>query len=619
MDKSSYHQVARDFHRYHRHDGNVAMHLATTTLGLWGAVQLALTLFPTTMTAERDNVLAFTTVGGIGPLLVASYGAFVAMTTPRSVAALHSVVLVMMCLLRASSVLNGMQSALPSLQQKSWLLSLLSSVTDVHLCVAAIVLGYGLQDLAHYVCAEPTFLNSYIATQPGMLALHTVWLLPLVLDACAIRNWFVPHLLVPRKRTFRLESVASTSSVDFLRAWIATHVPETPETTHLWPHRIPETSEPVRALENDAAIMAGFRTVFSPAEYDVVPVVEMNEIYVTAVGSKSEINSDAVFYTPHVDGPYWFFPFGASLYRVLVAVTPNRVVRTRFSLQHPGSTDSVLDMHGVLGFDYNRELHWIDHVPNQKNDERRSLIKLHYCVYPKGWKSYGRLVSAWNSQYNTWARNNFLRTLRPTTMYEYGMAWWIWLTTWANALLEEHVGWTNVVYVVTAYLLSSFWALHQPWIFVVLTSFRHYAMYVATFAFRDNVAHGVLMRDAKLYKTLSMLNLARLLLPVVEVPRDIPALALASCGFALTLLATFRLGMVRTYFGTELGLVPPRYVTAFPYGTVPHPMIGGQIIGLSVILFSLYGRLTAPLVALLVAHIGSYAAHMVQEILTSAY
>lgn len=108
----------------------------------------------------------------------------------------------------------------------------------------------------------------------------------------------------------------------------------------------------------------------------------MNEIYVTAVGAKKKINSDAVFYTPHEDGPYWWLPF-ASCYRVLVGITHNKMVRTRFNLQHE-SQDTVVDLYDVLGFDYNRELHWIDHVPGAVNEERRSLMKLHYVVYPKG-------------------------------------------------------------------------------------------------------------------------------------------------------------------------------------------------------------------------------------------
>jgi hypothetical protein len=613
-DKSSYRQVAKEFHLYHRNTANVAMHLLTTLLGVWGTVQLVLLYFDKHGEETAATTTTTTTTHLVGPLLVASYAAFVAMTTPAKIGLLHGALLVLMP--RPATVLRVVATVLESsVFSNTSLSSLVDSVTEMQLCLAAIVMGYGLQDLAHYLCAEPTYLGSYIATQPYLLVMHTVWLLPLVLEACILRHWFVPQLLVPRQRLFALQTVASKAAVDELRAWIAANVPETAETTHVWPHKNDGTTQHVTALEQDASILAGFRTIFPAVEYDIVPVRDMNEIYVTAVGSKSEINSDAVFYTPHVDGPYWWLP-GASLYRVLVATTENRLVRTRFNLQHPAS-DSVVDLYGVLGFDYNRELHWIDHVPNVTNPERRSLIKLHFCVYPRGWTRYGALASQWNSAYNTWARNNFLRTLRPSGLYENGLAWWIWLTTWINAALEETVGWTNLVYVLIAFGMSR--ALNQPWLFVILTSFRHYAMYVATFAFRDNVAHGVLMRDAKLYKTISMLHLARLLLPVVQFPQDVPMLALASCGFSLTLLATYRLGMVRTYFGTELGLVPPKFITDFPYGTIPHPMIVGQIFGLSVLLASLHARLSPQVIALLAAHIGSYTLHMVQEILTSAY
>jgi hypothetical protein len=610
-DKSSYQQVAKEFHLYHKNTANVAMHLLTTVLGVWGTVQLVLLYF-----GDNSGGVSLDTAANhlVGPLLVASYAAFVAMTAPAKIGILHGALLVVMP--HPATVLKVVEAIVESSALSSThLLSLLHGVTEMQLCLAAIVLGYGLQDLAHYVCAEPTYLGSYITTQPYLLVMHTVWLLPLVLEACILRSWFLPQLLVPRRRLFALNTVASQPAVDELRAWIAANVPETAETTHVWPHRNDGTTKHVTALEQDASILAGFRTIFPAAEYDIVPVRDMNEIYVTAVGSKSEINSDAVFYTPHVDGPYWWLP-GASLYRVLVATTENRLVRTRFNLQHP-SSDCVVDLYGVLGFDYNRELHWIDHVPHATNQERRSLIKLHFCVYPKGWTKYGALAAHWNSAYNTWARNNFLRTLRPSGLYENGLAWWIWLTTWVNATLEEAVGWTNLVYVAAAFGVSLI--LNQPWIFVILTSFRHYAMYIATFAFRENVAHGVLMRDAKLYKTLSMLHLTRLLLPVVELPKDVPMLALASCGFALTLLATYRLGMVRTYFGTELGLVPPKFITDFPYGTIPHPMIVGQIFGMSVLLASLHPRLTPAVIAVLAAHIGSYTGHMVQEILTSAY
>lgn len=339
----------------------------------------------------------------------------------------------------------------------------------------------------------------------------------------------------------------------------------------------------------------------------------MNEIYVTAVGAnQEEITSDAVFYTPHTDGPFWWLP-GASLYRVLVGVTPNTMVRTKFNLQHP-SENKTVDMHDTLGFDYNRELHLIDHVPGETNTERRSLIKLHFIVYPKCWHRYGKFCAYLNYSYNTWARQNFLRTLRPDTLTSRFNAWWIFATTWTNAMFEMHIGWSNLTYVLATYLLLG------ETTFLVLTSFRHYCVYIATFAYRSPpVAHGVLMRDCKFYKTLALMHLSKRIVPLVELPKDIPCIIAALAGFSITILATLQLGMLRTYFGSELGFVKPSWIRGFPYNTIPHPMIVGQLVGFSCILYWFQDIMPVETVALLVAHMSFYSLHMVQEILTSSY
>merc|ERR1712130_494848 len=124
-------------------------------------------------------------------------------------------------------------------------------------------------------------------------------------------------------------------------------------------------------------------------------------------------------------------------------------------------------------------------------------------------------------------------------MYENAMAWWIWLTTWFNAMFELYVGWPNVVYILACAALG-------PVPFFILTSYRHYMVYITTFAYRKPaVAHGFLMRDAKLYKTCALLQLiGRRLLPLVELPRDTVGLLLAVTGFSITILATMQLGMV---------------------------------------------------------------------------
>jgi hypothetical protein len=580
--KQSYHHVASQFHPYHKHDLNVVLHVLTTGLGVWGAIQLATVL---------DFVEA-----------VYLYGAVIALTTPLPVAMLHT-----------AFVYGCLQVPVTTLLQSTATSSIIVGTrldVPMNLCLAVMASGYGLQDLAHWLCAEKTMMSSYIATNPAMLLIHTLWLMPLVIDAVLKRYCYIPTLFVSRNRNVVCQ-VASRKSVEQLRHWINENVPQKPETTHLWPHEHEGTDRPVQDLEQDASILAGFRKVFAAHHFDILPVVPMNEIYVTAVGAIREITSDAVFYTPHTDGPYWWLP-GASLYRVLVGVTPNTMVRTRFNLQHV-SQDTVVDMYDVLGFDYNRELHWIDHVPGQTNKERRSLIKLHFIVYPKGWHRYGKLCAHLNTSYNTWARNNFLRTLRPKNPWESSLAWWIWITTWCNAGFELHVGWSNLVYLAAARAMG-------PTAFLILTSFRHYGIYMATFAFRNPpVAHGTLMRDSKLYKTVALMHLSRRLLPLVEVPRDIPGVVLAAVGFSITILATMQLGMVRTYFGTELGFVKPEWISGFPYNAIPHPMIVGQLFAYSSILVWFKDVLPLETVALVCGHMACYSIHMMQELLTGVY
>jgi hypothetical protein len=127
------------------------------------------------------------------------------------------------------------------------------------------------------------------------------------------------------------------------------------------------------------------------------------------------------------------------------------------------------------------------------------------------------------------------------------------------------------------------------------------------------------MRDCKLYKTIALLHLGRRLLPLVIIPEDLPGVALAMVGFGITILATMQLGMVRTYFGSELGFVKPEWISGFPYSTIPHPMIVGQLIGYSSILYWFQDKMPLETVALIGGHMTCYVVHMVQEMLTSSY
>jgi len=571
--KKCYNHFAQHFHPWHKHDLNSLFHLFTTGFGVYGFIQFLLI----------NDGISF----------VYFYAGVIAATTPVVTAFFHTIFIY-------GCVLLPLADTIPAETIEN------ISGGSLTVCFCIIISGLFFQDLAHWLCVEPTMLSSYIKDEPSILIVHTFWLMPLVIDSVLLRHFFAPKLFVSRNRNIFCK-VESKKAIDRVRTWINQEVSEKSETTHIWPHKQERIDGAVGQLENDAAILSGFRKIFAAHHFDIRPVVDMNEIYVTAVGAIKEITSDAVFYTPHVDGPFWFLP-GASLYRVLIGVTPNKMVRTNFNLQH-SSKDRIVNIYDALGFDYNRELHWIDRVPGQKNNERRSLIKLHYMVYPKGWHTYGNLCAYMNKSYNTWARGNFLVALRPVTLYEQTVAWWIFSTTWSNAMWEIHVGWPNLVYVIVAYLMGE-----RPFLF--LTSFRHYFIYISTFAYRTPaVAHGYLMRDCKLYKTLALMHLSKRILPLIQFPRDVLGVTLILSGVAITILATMQLGIVRTYFGSELGFVKPKWVEGFPYNTIPHPMIVGQLFAYSVILFWWKEDLSVETKILVASHMTFYIFHMLQEII----
>jgi hypothetical protein len=82
-------------------------------------------------------------------------------------------------------------------------------------------------------------------------------------------------------------------------------------------------------------------------------------------------------------------------------------------------------------------------------------------------------------------------------------------------------------------------------------------------------------------------------------------------GYILSLLATQALGIDRTYFAAELGLVEPKWITQFPYGYIPHPMIVSQIWALLGLYKAAHFRAEAPYVIPL--HVTLYLVHMMQE------
>lgn len=145
-------------------------------------------------------------------------------------------------------------------------------------------------------------------------------------------------------------------------------------------------------------------------------------------------------------------------------------------------------------------------------------------------------------------------------------------------------------------------------IFIYATSFINYLIYISTYYYRENVHFNSFVRNCIFYKTISIINLVYLL---YYHPLQVNHLFIC-IGYLLTIISTYRLGKYYTYFGIELELLEYKKINSFPYGIIPHPMITGQIIALSNMLFIVpyFGKEFL----VLAIHISLYIIHLLQEI-----
>ena len=98
---------------------------------------------------------------------------------------------------------------------------------------------------------------------------------------------------------------------------------------------------------------------------------------------------------------------------------------------------------------------------------------------------------------------------------------------------------------------------------------------------RSGIDFGSFKRDVLLFKSIALLQLAVIYVypyaykgynPLlggnidIEFKFDIVSIVLIIVGYSISLLVTKALGIDRTYFASELGLVPPKWINQFPYG-----------------------------------------------------
>jgi len=572
--RNTYFKVKSAFSEYHTHPLNIFIHLFTTPLCIASATALALQVV--------DQSLVHWTIG--------FYIFSLSLYLPSSIWVLNSL---------ASYVILHIAEKMAS------------EFSIMGLSMTFLVNYFG-QDLAHHIVNEPTYQSSYNSI--NMFLEHTYFLLPLVIDV-AVENKLWEQIMeyyVLRSHVFHTNVNDGNIKSDMkeINDWIEEKNLPKDVTSHWWFNTLPANIYKLfDRIVNSKDIIDVFYTRYNRNMYNVDVLSGMNEIYVsTTVNNK--INSDKVFYTNHVDGPFMFLPF-VSVYRGVLVMNDNKIIRTVFP-EIP--TDYILSAGDVALFDFNREIHRIEQVADVNQDSLRHSLKIHYVVYPRFLKYYGWLVGWLTTKYDIFARYLFISTLKPTTYVEKALSRFILFCTNFTFAVVQYGGGASVInFVMFLALVSSLIPIEFP-LFMYGTSFVHYAIYICTYYHRgEGLAFEKFKHVVMAYKSLAIFHLVYNYYKHFEF--HLFSLTLIIIGTTLSTTATMALGLDKTYFGFELGFVKDDgtfKVSSFPYNLgIPHPMIVGNLIWLFGVQLQPGMQKHCP--NLVYIHCLLYGIHMIQE------
>ena len=289
-----------------------------------------------------------------------------------------------------------------------------------------------------------------------------------------------------------------TEDIDKLREWVISQNPSKDKSTHIWYNKLPtDISILFLKLATSDKIINMFKNNLSKSHnFDILN--DMNEIYVTAPSSTKDDNtSDTIFYTKHIDGPYYLFPF-ASCYRLIIGLDDNSNVVTCFNMI---PENKIIKKCDVVAFDFHRECHYI-YNENNVNKDLRVIMKVHYCVYPYWAYYFGKVLGILSIYYNKAFRNLFLFTLTTNNFYKKSLATLMVKITQTVHDIEYYIGYNNLSYLFILYFISS---ITNIYIFLFGTTFVHYFRKIDSI--KNECDNLVLKRDIRFYYTVYLLQL----------------------------------------------------------------------------------------------------------------
>jgi len=297
------------------------------------------------------------------------------------------------------------------------------------------------------------------------------------------------------------------SSLNSIREWVIKQEPSINTSTHWWCKDLPPNiNELFSNISNNKKILGMFKTLYGD-NYAVDILQDMNEIYVSPP-LNNNINfeknaSDNIFYTRHIDGPFFYIPF-ASCYRVIVGLDNNKDTMTVFNII---PETYIIKTGDVVGFDFHRECHYITPIVRYHEDitntkKFRVILKMHYCIYPNWAFVFGFVLSKFTIMYNKLFRDLFLFTLKPQSKSTKCLANIMILSTKVYHDIEYYIGNNNIQYISLLYYVS----LNTHYnVFVFGSSFIHYLRWIDT-ADNNQKINILFTRDYNFYKFLYMFH-----------------------------------------------------------------------------------------------------------------
>lgn len=336
------------------------------------------------------------------------------------------------------------------------------------------------------------------------------------------------------------------------------------KTLHEYEYDLPEDLKIAFSnIKNNKKILDKINELYP--NHDIINANRMNELYVSCVSSTG---SDKVFVTKHVDGPYYLFP-GCNLLRVLFVIDGNKNIYTIFP---EDNKEICLGKCEMLGFDYNREIHYIEKRNDVDDNTIRIVLKIHYAVVPKYMSFLSNSCKLCNERYNEVARNNFNKSKTPDSLIEKVLSILINSTTKVYSLFLENIGWENLFIILIWYKFMKNDLRGSSLYFCQIYFFIYYFAWI----FRK-VKLDHFMRDAVIFKNISWLIILKL---YFEEKTNNTSLIISAIGLIIAYTAYLSLGKKVTFFQKELTNIETKLVLdKFPYNLrIKSPMIMGNII-----------------------------------------